>query len=67
MSGEEKKAFKTIRNQFIGIFLSTCLAGLGMNFMFMTTINQIVKSVKEDQRVATDRLRNLELTVARMK
>lgn len=48
MSPGEKGVFITLRNQVLAIAIATCLGGLGMNMLFMFTINDTVNGLRQD-------------------
>lgn len=48
MRPEEKTIFITLRNQVLGIAIATCIGGLGMNTLFMFTINDTVNDLRQE-------------------
>lgn len=59
MKPAEKTLFQQLRNQVFATVVAACLAGLGMNFIFMFTINDTVNDLrKENADIRTEMREN---------
>jgi hypothetical protein len=51
--------FVKAKNQIFGIFIVTIISGLGMNFLFMFTINQTVNQMNENYIRLENKIENI--------
>lgn len=51
---EDKKWLVTFRNQIIGIIAAAIMAGLWMNYKFMSTIELVMQNFKENTEIRFD-------------
>lgn len=59
MSEKEETIIKTLRNQILIIAITTCLGGLGMNFLFMFTINDTINRIQSTQDKQGEKIETL--------